>query len=515
MIPHPSRARRHAHIVLALATTIGMLAAACTPAKPPSTPASTPDTASSTARNVQAVLVPSGVSLSWEADDGVNDFTVAFRRSGTATWTTKAVTGRTTIVDGQTKYTNYDYRVRAAPSELVPNPGWSGTRVHRFYQLTLPVLSVDTNNVPITSKEVYVSGTVNIDPNGSGYSEFSGTTEIKGRGNSTWPLPKKPYRLKLSSKAPLMGMPANKHWVLLANYMDRSMIRTTTAQNLAALTSLAWTPQSRMVELVLNGMYMGPYQLIEQVRIDPNRVNIDEMEPTDISGESVTGGYLLEVDFRFDEQPFRTTHGAQISVKEPEDYQPEQEAYIEYVLQRFDDALFAPNFTDPVNGYRAYVDIDSLVDTYLISEFTMQLDAFYSSTYFYKKRTDEKLYFGPMWDFDLSIAANNDYLTNPHSSTMYWVNNDLISSNRGGAGVWVRRLFKDPTFESAVHDRWQELKDPFRAVIEQMDELQAPLMPAIGADTNRWGRPAFGGYNTALYMQNWMRSRWAWMNAVM
>lgn len=243
------------------------------------------------------------------------------------------------------------------------------------------------------------------------------------------------------------------------------------------------------------------------------------MKPTDISGEALTGGYLFEMDFRVayrsDPQAITTPRWAQISVNEPEEMVPEQRAYVDSILGRFEAALYSPQFADPELGYRAYVDMDSLIDTYLIAEFTMQLDAFYTSTFFYKKRGDEKFYFGPMWDFDLAVAPVTDLITTPWPANLPWVRNPLLSFNRGGASNWLARLFTDPTFVAAIHDRWQELKDPFLAQIETLDELQQPLLPAIGADRVRWDRPQLGGYHTAGAIQDWMRARWHWMNSAM
>ncbi|MEZ5320932.1 MAG: CotH kinase family protein [Microthrixaceae bacterium] len=511
MTPQADRTDRRARVRGVLAVAAIMIAAGCTPNQP-GTPT---DDDQSTARNVRVELVAGGAALTWDASPEVSSFEVDWRRVGTTTWSSTTVTGRHALVTGQVDYASYEYRVRAAPSPATPEPGWSGTKVGTFYRMTLPVISIDTGSTPIVSKDDYVDGRFTLDPNGATATALSGDLEIKGRGNTTWDQPKKPYRVKLATKAPLLGMPSSRHWVLLANYADQSQIRTTSAQAMASMTSIPWSPRSAMAELVLNGQYQGVYQVIEQIRIDPQRVDIDEMEPADITGGALTGGYLFEVDFRNEPGSRNTPRGAQILVKEPDELAPEQDAYVDSVLQRFEAALFAPNFADPAEGYRRYVDIDSLVDSYLVSEFTMQVDAFYSSTYFYKPRGDERFHFGPMWDFDMSQAPTTDLLVNPWPPDMAWVRNPLISFNRGGASVWLARLFQDPTFVTAVHDRWQQLKDPFLAQVEAMDDIQGPLMPAITVDAVRWNRGSLRTYHYAANIQTWMRQRWNWMNATM
>ncbi len=513
--PVAQRSRARRLLVVGAVTCVAVLSG-CVPDTPSAPPG---DTEHSTARNLRVELVTIGVTLSWEAAAQITEFEVAWRRAGSSTWSTELVAGRSTTVGGLTNLARYEYRVRAAPTPSEPDPHWSGTTAETYYQLTLPVVDIDTGGAPIRNKEDYVPGQFAVAPNGSGYGAYSGAVEVRGRGNTTWDLPKKPYRVRLASKAPLMGMPSSRHWVLLANYNDRSQLRTTTGQGLASMTSLEWSPQSRMVELVLNGKYQGVYQLIQHVRVDSDRVDIDELEPTDITEPEVTGGYLLEVDFRIryggNPLAIRTKRGAEISLDTPDEPAPEQMAYIRSALQRFEDALYSSQFADPDLGYRAYVDLDSLVDSYLVSEFTMQLDAFYTSTWFYKKRGDDRFRFGPMWDFDVAVAPVNDIITTPWPANMPWVRNPLINFRRGGAGVWLERLFQDPTFVAAIHDRWQELKDPFRSLIEELDEMQAPLLPAIGADSVRWDRGTLGDYHRASAIQSWMRARWAWMNSAM
>lgn len=162
----------------------------------------------------------------------------------------------------------------------------------------LPSMVVSTTNlVPITSKEVYLTGTYRItDTDGKLASE--GALEIRGRGNTTWTMPKKPYRLKLGTSSSLLGMPASKHWVLLANYSDKTLARNDVTFEFSRLVGLEWTPRSQYVDLTVNGEYQGIYQLVEHVRIAPERVNIPELKVSDTTASAVSGGYLMEVDER-------------------------------------------------------------------------------------------------------------------------------------------------------------------------------------------------------------------------
>jgi len=161
----------------------------------------------------------------------------------------------------------------------------------------LPVLNLNTDNaVAIASKETYVKGSFTLSDVGA--ADVTGVLEVRGRGNSTWGWPKKPYRLKLTTSTELLGMPKGKNWVLLANYADKTLMRNDIAFMFSRNLGFEWTPRAQYVELKVNGAYQGVYQLVEHVRIDKDRVNIDEMKVADIDSDKITGGYLLQIDFR-------------------------------------------------------------------------------------------------------------------------------------------------------------------------------------------------------------------------
>ena len=126
---------------------------------------------------------------------------------------------------------------------------------------------------------------------------------MRGRGNSTWNYPKNPYAFKLDDKAEILGMPKHKRWVLLANWMDRTLLRNRTSFQIAASTGLAWTPNGEFVEVILNGQHIGNYYLCEQVKIDENRLDINDPYDAEdaYSGNPADYGYLLEADDSYDE----------------------------------------------------------------------------------------------------------------------------------------------------------------------------------------------------------------------
>jgi spore coat protein CotH len=269
-----------------------------------------------------------------------------------------------------------EYYVQS-PAVRIQSEPWPVGRV----QTGLPVVFVNTEGgKAIQSKEEYVNATVQIVGTESLDGLDAVSCQIRGRGNTTWTWPKKPYLVKLDEKQHLFGMHKHKRWVLLANFMDRTLMRNLVSMKVSSMMSnLAWTPGCQPVELVLNGKHVGSYLLIEQVRVDNHRVNITEMAKTDNAGDTVTGGYLLELDFHYDNKyQWMDYHGScnqfwngiPFSVKYPDedDLTTQQYAYIKKYVSDAATALYGDSFKDPVSGYAKYIDVDSFIDYWIVFE---------------------------------------------------------------------------------------------------------------------------------------------------
>jgi hypothetical protein len=376
----------------------------------------------------------------------------------------------------------------------------------------LPVMYLTTaDGAPVVSKDEYITGHMSLDPGGA--NAYEGDLQIKGRGNSTWYMPKKPYRIKLNSKAPLFGSPTSKDWALLANYSDKTLLRNTVAMELSRRMGLAYTPRTQPVEVYLNGEYEGAYQLIESIKIDANRVNITKMAATDTSGDALTGGYLMEIDQRRD-QPvhFDSSQGVAISFQDPELPTPEQLAYFQGYIQDFETALFGSDFADSSTGYAAYIDADTFLNWYLVNELFSNVDSyFYSSCWIYKDRLG-KLCMGPAWDFDLG-AGNVDYADCRYPDN-WWTRRS----------PWHTRLFEDPAFAQKAKDRWNAVKatqiDTLLAYIDQhataMNQAQQnnfQRWPILGVYV--WPNPIIPGTyaGEVTQLKTWLTHRIEWMDA--
>ena len=348
----------------------------------------------------------------------------------------------------------------------------------------LPVLYLDTEgNKEIVSKTDYLSATLAVWEEDSGLGE-SLPCSVRGRGNTTWKWPKKPYLVKLDKKESLLGMKKHKRWVLLANFMDRTLMRNMVAMKVASLTSLDWTPSCKPVELVLNGRHAGNYLLIEQVRVDKNRVPVAEMTPEDNSGEAVTGGYLMECDFHFDNEvqwidPHgrcnRFEEGIPFAVKypDPDDITESQVAYIKQYIHDTGEAIYGPDFKDPEKGYAAYIDVDSYIDYWIVYEVMGNVALSNPGSIFCHKDRGGKLKAGPCWDFDWGVLS---FITAPSAKT------GLLHRK----AMWYARLFQDPAFLARAKARYQELLPKLETVPDYMESLRKTLSASAVRNFRLW-----------------------------
>jgi hypothetical protein len=347
----------------------------------------------------------------------------------------------------------------------------------------LPVVYIETDNLQvIDSKENYVNATMVIKADGKVLHE--NRLRIRGRGNATWIVyPKKPYKLKLDVKDDLLGMGEDKDWVLLANYCDKSLMRTSVAFKLSELLGFPWTPKDRFVEVVLNGEYLGNYQLVEGIKQDALRVNI----PKD--------GYLIERDGYYLQEPvwFVTPRGYGYSFKhpDPEDLSPSQLDYIREYMTEFETLLASGEFRDPQNGYAKYIDTESFVRWFLFQQILANMD---TNVYLSKDdRSDSRLRMGPVWDFEWSLGIGWYEGGRPRPANYFVWESDAF---------YYDRLLQDPAFTAKVKERWQGLHVT-QDILQHIDNTQKLLEKSQQLNFRRWDilneRVSVGGIPLGSY----------------
>ena len=313
---------------------------------------------------------------------------------------------------------------------------------------------------------------------------------IRGRGHSTWTGSKKPYKLKLGKSTDLLGMGKNKHWVLLANEGDDTLLKNRITSYIGSELGLAYTPQMLPVDVVMNGDYLGSYYLSEQVRVGKSRVEIDEITQADNSEPDITGGYLLAMGRKNDPEgsdiSYRhmITKGGNVFFGEsPEFYtnyaddETGTDAQFEYMtdyLQKIEDAVMSDDFKDE-NGIALseYLDYGSTAAYWWVNNFLKNYDAYSTtSTYLYKERNG-KLFFGPLWDFDQSMTGSK-----------------TEGFDRANT-LWLNRMRAyDPEYQQTLFETWDKLDSIITDIVKEggvLDRYAKELYRSEQDNEKRWG----------------------------
>lgn len=391
-----------------------------------------------------------------------------------------------------------------------------------MYSSELPVLSLSTNS---GSMELIEEDKGNEEAGGAvlydqmGAKLYEGQAEsIKGRGNSTWGLAKKPYQIRLCEDVDFFGFGKAKAWNLLANGYDETRLRNQIVLGLARELGMNYVPEGRMVDLYINDSYQGNYYLTEKVRVDEGGVAIRDMEKltetvyspeelemlepvqnkdgtrkwveTGLSGEDITGGYLLERElksrFQTELSGFVTDQGDCYTLQSPLYASEEQVNYIADLMQEFQDAIEEKDGIHPLTGkhYSEYIDVDSFIQKYLVEEVSKNYDGGVTSSFFYKPQdsVSEKIFAGPVWDYDVAFGnCNLDKIaSNPVGITRL---NDHVY----GTDMFVKLYEKEDFYDRTIKMYEEKALPYLDALLDgKIDEMAADSRNSAQMDSIRW-----------------------------
>ena len=379
-------------------------------------------------------------------------------------------------VPAESLIATFNYRGESVTVNNVPQQ--SGTTVNNFEQpltyvlrkndgstkeyvvhlefVCIPKVYIHTeNNAEILDKENYVNSTIRIEDPSKMYTDgtpFESTAGIRGRGNSTWDMPKKPYKIKLDKAANLLGINSDdKEWALLANYSDKSLLRNIVAFKISEIVGMRWTPQSVSVELYLNDKYMGVYALTDHKEVSDKRLNLNVAE----ENGAVEGDYFVELDFHYDEGERFMTDLKQLPImlKDPEEVTDEQFNFVKDFFNKAEAVLYSDKFTDPDEGYYKYIDINSFVDYFIVQELSKNCDGNMRGSCYMSIIDNKIIEQSFVWDFDIAFGNAKHIVTEQGASsdgpTGWYIKT---------CSPWFDQLFRDPKFVQAVKEKWNAVK---------------------------------------------------------
>lgn len=353
----------------------------------------------------------------------------------------------------------------------------------------LTITTTDPSIAEIPSKDYYLEGTLAVNGRG-GYEDYTGKTEVKGRGNSTWGYPKKPYRLKLNKKAEICGLGKAKNYVLLANHLDPTLMLNSVAFKIGRLLELPFTNHAIPVDVVLNGIYKGSYLLTEQIEVKENRVDLDE-----------NNSVMWELDSYWDDEPkFKSTaFNLPVMVKDP-DLTTEQ---FEYWKKDFN--AFTTQFAkEPLEGnsYVDMIDIESVAKFLITFNLVHNMEINHPKSVFLHKERNGKYVMGPIWDFDWAY----DYEGTSNHFGRY--NTPLFSSSMNGVGTaFFQRFLQDSRVKTIYKRTWQDFKNnKLDALLQYVYDYAVMLKPSVERNSELWENTR--SFDTKVKeLKTWLRNR--------
>ena len=404
----------------------------------------------------------------------------------------------------------------------------------------LPILTINTFGEEIVDEPRIPAHLGIIDNNGENslyddFNEYDGSITIERRGNSSQWQPKPPYRFETvnddgsNNNVSLLGMPEENDWVLYAPWSDKSLVRNVLTYHLSN-TMGRYASRSRFCELFINGDYRGVYVLMEKIKRDNNRIDIEELNPDETEGNDLTGGYILKFDWGWTGENnggFESDYDGMLynyHYPKPDEIVEEQEEYVYQFIYDFETIMISTNYNDPETGYSNITNIGSFVDMIILQELSKNVDAYRLSTYIYKDidSVDGRLTAGPVWDI------NHGYGNCDYGET--WLTNGwLLEYNPEGGDqmtFWWELMWQDEYFQSQINDRWNYLRSNILSD-ENIEFVIDSLVNHIGnarlKNFNRW--PILGQYvwpnyyvfdtyeEEVDYLKSWTFERIEWIDS--
>ncbi|MGB4292812.1 MAG: CotH kinase family protein [Bacteroidales bacterium] len=435
-----------------------------------------------------------------------------------------------------------------------PIPSWFTPPVI-FTGSHLPVVVIKTqpgevirNEPKITAdmKIIYRPGIINnITDSGNVYSGKVGI-EIRGRYSAS--LPQKPYGFETRDETgnnlnvSLLGMPEENDWILIANYNDKTFLRNHLAFELFRRMG-HYAPRTRFCEVIVNNNYQGIYLLCEKIKRDRNRVDISELKENENSCNDLTGGYIFKTDYYTASDSWLSNYsplnkpGAKVYFvyyyPDPDKITQYQKKYLKDFVNTFESILYSDDYKDTRTGYRAYIDVNSFIDYFILSEVTRNVDAYKKSRYFYKDKDSKggKIYSGPPWDYDWAwrdIKENCIHFNQTDGSGWAYKINECNPNPVPPS--WEVRLMQDPDFIRMIHDKYYLLRKNILSMSQInmiIDSVATLLAEAQERHFQKWrilginaGTPEYGEQpdtyeGEIIKFKSWISRRLAWLDANM
>lgn len=439
------------------------------------------------------IVIPPSGSLSIETLGGsVND-------TGIAGWVGNNCNSLNSVGcddDGGENYLSFLLLYDLVPGDTVYIQAWRWSGGGGTFQICIEEIqnvTLESSNLPIVIintlgqtiiqdtkidclMEIKYNGPDNLTYFNGPANVYNGNIGIEIRGASSSGYPQHPYGFETrdstgaNNNVSILGMPEENDWVLISNYNDRSLVKNLLAYKIFAAMG-NYSPRGQLCEVVIDGSYQGVYLIGEKIKRDNGRVNIAKLNPDEISGDDLTGGYILQQNYWNNFNSFQSNFSPidhptfdvhfLYEYPKPQNIVPEQKVYIAAFIDSLETALYSADFADPIIGYRKYLDVESFIDYFLVNEVSRNNDGFKKSVFFHKDKNSNggKLHAGPVWDFDWAwknIQSCEIFQNNGGSGWAHHINDCFTDNYSTG---WYIRLLQDSTFNDELRCRYEQYRE--------------------------------------------------------
>lgn len=414
----------------------------------------------------------------------------------------------------------------------------------------LPIFVINTNGKVIVD-EPKITVQLGIIYNGEGvrnnitdaFNHYNGNIEIEIRGSSSQLYPKKSYAVQTvdllgnSLDTSLLGLPKENDWIFYGPYSDKTLIRDILAYKL--FTDMGhYASRSKLFELVINGEYKGVYVLLEKIKRDKQRVDIAKLNPIDIQGDELTGGYIIKIDKVDGAETngwysnFPPYSGAwqkilyQYHYPDQDEITLEQKNYIQNKVYEFESLMYSSSFNEPFGGYYDLIGLDSFADVFLITELARNVYGYRLSAFLHKDKDSNggKIKCGPIWDYNFAFG-NADYYS--AWSTSGWHLYTEFKDDPFQIPFWWKKLMMDKIFTNRIARKWADFRSTCLSnekIFRTIDSLSVLLDESQRRNFSKWnilGTYVYANYfigNTYQseinYLKSWITYRLNWLDSI-
>lgn len=507
------------------------------------------------------IQVPPSGNLSFQTDSGtIND-------TGIAIWTDSTCTGLRYLAcddDGGSGYFSLLFLQDLIPGQTLYIQVWGYGGASGSFQLcvndlgtirldssVLPIVLIHTMGQPIL-QDAKINALMDIKYNGpnnityvtDSANIYSGNIGIEIRGASSASYPQRPYGFETrdtsgaNNNVSILGMPVENDWVLLSNYNDRSLLRNTLAYKLFGDMG-HYSPRMNLCEVLIDSSYKGIYLLGEKIKRDIGRVDIAKLTPLDSSGDELTGGYILQQNYWNTNNSFQSNFSpidhpgfdVHFVYEHPNEFliTQTQKSYIAAFVDSLETTLYSTNFSNPISGYRKFLDVKSFIDYFLINELSRNNDGFKKSVFFYKDKDSNggKFKAGPTWDFDWAwknIAGCSIFESTDGSGWAHRVNDCFTDNYSNG---WYIRLLQDSAFADelrCVYENYRQTILDTSSIFAYIDSVKNVVQSVQERHFKKWPILGISGpapevnaiattYNAEVdTLKEWIKQRLQWLD---